>query len=81
LQNVLSVFRQFREPQQARSVNLFCTAAGVYMLIQVEVASFAVDPGRNTPVIILKEVSGERTLPVPIGPLEASAIAIESLKV
>lgn len=51
------------------------------MLIQVEVASFAVDPGRNSPLIILKEVSGVRTLPVPIGPLEASAIAIESLKV
>lgn len=51
------------------------------MLIQVEVASFAVDPGRNSPLIILKEVSGTRTLPVPIGPLEASAIAIESLKV
>jgi hypothetical protein len=51
------------------------------MLIQVEVASFAVDPGRNSPLVILKEISGSRTLPVPIGPLEASAIAIESLKV
>ena len=51
------------------------------MLIEVEIASFALDPNRNTPVIILKEVSGERTLPVPIGPLEASAIAIESLNV
>ncbi|HLV30376.1 MAG TPA: bifunctional nuclease family protein [Chitinispirillaceae bacterium] len=51
------------------------------MLIQVEVFSFAVDPARNSPVIILKETSGDRTLPVPIGPLEASAIAIESLKV
>lgn len=51
------------------------------MLVQIEIASFAVDPNRNSPVIILKEVSGKRTLPVPIGPLEASAIAIESLKV
>ncbi|MDO5576863.1 MAG: DUF151 domain-containing protein, partial [Fibrobacter sp.] len=51
------------------------------MLIQVEVVSFAVDPSRNIPVIILKETSGERTLPVAIGPLEASAIALESLKV
>jgi bifunctional DNase/RNase len=51
------------------------------MLVEVEISSFAVDPSRNTPVIILKEVSGKRTLPVPIGPLEASAIAIESLKV
>ena len=47
----------------------------------MEISSFALDPGRNTPVIILKEKSGERTLPVPIGPLEAGAIAIQSLEV
>jgi bifunctional DNase/RNase len=51
------------------------------MLIQAEITSFALDPNRNTPVIILKEVNGDRTLPVPIGPLEASAIAIESLNI
>lgn len=51
------------------------------MLIQVEIASFALDAQRNTPVIILKEVNGERTLPVAIGPLEASMIAIETLEV
>jgi uncharacterized protein len=51
------------------------------MLIKVEIASFAVDPSRNTPVIILKESNGVRSVAIPIGPLEASAIAIESLKV
>lgn len=51
------------------------------MLVQIEVASFAVDPSRNSPLVLLKECNGTRTLPVPIGPLEASAIAIESLKV
>ena len=51
------------------------------MLIKVEFASFAVDPEKNTPLIILKEMSGARALPIPIGPLEASAIAIETLKV
>jgi uncharacterized protein len=51
------------------------------MLIKVEFASFAVDPDKNTPLIILKEISGARALPIPIGPLEASAIAIETLKV
>lgn len=51
------------------------------MLIRVEFASFAVDPGKNIPLIVLKEVSGNRMLPIPIGPLEASAIAIETLKV
>jgi bifunctional DNase/RNase len=55
--------------------------SGVIMLVQVEVTSFAIDPNRNSPVLILKEVSGSRTLPVPIGPLEASTIAMESLKV
>ncbi|MBN1760870.1 MAG: bifunctional nuclease family protein [Chitinispirillaceae bacterium] len=51
------------------------------MMIQMEITSFALDTGRNTPVIILKEKSGERTLPVPVGPLEAGAIAIQSLDV
>ena len=51
------------------------------MLIQAEIASFALDPNRNTPVIVLKEMNGDRTLPVAVGPLEASAIAIESLNV
>ena len=51
------------------------------MLIPMEITSFALDPGRNTPVIILREKSGERTLPVPVGPLEAGAIAIQSLEV
>lgn len=51
------------------------------MLILVEVASFAVDQDRNAPLVILKERGGERTLPVSIGPFEASAIAIKSLNV
>jgi len=51
------------------------------MLVQVEISSFAVDPTRNTPLLILKEISGNRSLAVPIGPLEASTIAMESLKV
>jgi len=51
------------------------------MLVQVEITSFAVDPQRSIPLIILKECGGERTLAVPIGPLEASAIAMHSLEV
>jgi bifunctional DNase/RNase len=47
----------------------------------MEVVSFAVDPQRNTPVVVLKEASGERTLSVPVGPVEASAIAIRSLDI
>jgi hypothetical protein len=51
------------------------------MLIPVEIASFAVDPASGGPLVILKETGGQRTLPVAIGPYEASAIAIRSLKV
>ncbi|MBD3317635.1 MAG: bifunctional nuclease family protein [Chitinivibrionales bacterium] len=51
------------------------------MLIPVEIASFAVDAASGGPLIILKETGGVRTLPVAIGPYEASAIAIKSLKV
>jgi hypothetical protein len=51
------------------------------MLIPVEIASFAVDPSSGGPLLILMETGGERTLPVAIGPYEAGAIAIKSLKV
>ncbi|MCL2688323.1 MAG: bifunctional nuclease family protein [Chitinispirillia bacterium] len=51
------------------------------MLLQVEITSFAVDNQRGMPLIILKEYGGERTVAVPIGPLEASAIAMHSLEV
>ncbi|MDR0305489.1 MAG: bifunctional nuclease family protein [Chitinispirillales bacterium] len=51
------------------------------MLIQVEITSFAVDPNRSIPLIILRELAGNRSIAVPIGPLEASAIAMHSLQV
>jgi bifunctional DNase/RNase len=51
------------------------------MLVPVEVASFAIDPSRNTPLVILKESGGSRSIAISIGPLEASAIAIKSLDV
>ncbi len=46
-------------------------------LVQVEVASLGLDKASNTPVVILREVNGERLLPIWIGPAEASAIAME----
>lgn len=46
-------------------------------MIEVEVASLGLDKASNTPVVILKEVEGERMLPIWIGPGEASAIAME----
>jgi hypothetical protein len=53
---------------------------GVYflsMLIPVEVASFALDAGNNSPVLLLRESAGGRMLEIPIGPFEASAIALQ----
>jgi bifunctional DNase/RNase len=46
-------------------------------LVRVEVASLGLDKASNTPVVILREVDGERLLPIWIGPAEASAIAME----
>ncbi len=46
-------------------------------LVQVEVASLGLDKSSNTPVVILREVEGDRMLPIWIGPAEASAIAME----
>jgi hypothetical protein len=51
------------------------------MLVKVEFASFALDPHKNMPLIFLKESSGARMFSVTIGPLEAGAIAMETLKV
>jgi uncharacterized protein len=51
------------------------------MLVKLEFGSFAALPGKNVPVIILKEADGRRTMVLPIGPFDASAIALETLKV
>lgn len=45
------------------------------MLIEMEVASLAIDPTLNMPLVILKEKDGPKTLPIWIGLLEAGAIA------
>ena len=46
-------------------------------MIELEVASLGLDKASNTPVVILREVAGDRLLPIWIGPGEASAIAME----
>ena len=47
------------------------------MLVQVCVQSLGLDRSSNAPVLILKELKGQRALPIWIGPGEASAIAME----
>jgi bifunctional DNase/RNase len=51
------------------------------MLIPVEITSFAIEPQKCTPLIILKELGGSRSIAVPVDPAEASAIAMHSLQV
>ena len=46
------------------------------MLVEVRVQSLALDRHNNTPVVILKELGGERVLPIWIGPGEATSIAM-----
>ncbi|HUU40389.1 MAG TPA: bifunctional nuclease family protein [Desulfatiglandales bacterium] len=47
------------------------------MLKAVKISSLNMDPVTNSPIIILKEIEGEQTLPIWIGLLEATAIASE----
>lgn len=46
-------------------------------MIRLAVAHLGLDRTANAPVVVLKEVGGERVLPIWIGPGEASAIATE----
>ena len=45
------------------------------MKIKMFVHSIAIDPMLNSPVMLLKEVEGDRILPIWIGVLEATSIA------
>jgi len=51
------------------------------MKIAVEVEAIAIDPEGNSPIVILKEQGGERSLPIWIGLMEATAIATELEKI
>ena len=47
------------------------------MLKAMTISSLKIDPVANSPIIVLKEVEGEQSLPIWIGLLEATAIAGE----
>lgn len=47
------------------------------MYIPMTISGLTMDPATNSPILILKEVEGEQTLPIWIGLLEATAIASE----
>ena len=46
-------------------------------MIEMIVSGLAIDERTHTPVVLLKEKTGERMLPIWIGPSEASSIAIQ----
>ncbi len=45
--------------------------------VKMDISGLTVDPLTNSPIVILKEVDGSKTLPIWIGLLEATAIASE----
>ena len=47
------------------------------MYTRMTVSGLTVDPLTNSPIVILKEIDGDKTLPIWIGLLEATAIASE----
>ncbi len=47
------------------------------MYTPMTISGLTVDPITNSPIVILKEINGDKTLPIWIGLLEATAIASE----
>jgi len=47
------------------------------MMLLMKVSGIALDPFTNTPIVILKDDKNEKTLPIWIGFMEASSIAME----
>jgi len=47
------------------------------MFLLMKVSGIALDPFTNTPIVILKDTANEKTLPIWIGFMEASSIAME----
>ncbi len=47
------------------------------MMLLMKVSGIALDPFTNTPIVILKDDMNEKTLPIWIGFMEASSIAME----
>jgi bifunctional DNase/RNase len=45
------------------------------------ISALAVDPHTKSPIVILKEIDGERTLPIWIGIVEASVMSIVKCRI
>jgi bifunctional DNase/RNase len=63
-------------PESLKNSIVFPEAIIYYKaMVKVVVSALAIDPNSETPVIILREETGERTLSIWIGTTEATAIA------
>ncbi len=51
------------------------------MLLEVNIAGLTLDPASNTPILILKSIDGDQSIPIWIGLLEATSIASALQKV
>jgi bifunctional DNase/RNase len=47
------------------------------MLIEMSIKGLTIDPITNMPIVILKDASNQRVLPIWVGPVEANAIALQ----
>ncbi len=47
------------------------------MLIEMSIKGLMVDPARNEPIVILRDLDNQRALPIWVGPVEANAIALQ----
>ena len=51
------------------------------MEVEMKIRGLMMDPVTNMPIVVLKDVEGERVLPIWVGIYEANAIALEIEKV
>jgi len=51
------------------------------MLIEMKISGLTIDPITNTPIVILKDMTEKKAIPIWIGLFEASAIATEMEKI
>ena len=47
------------------------------MLIEMAIKGLMIDPVTNLPIIVLRDIDGERVLPIWVGAMEANAIALQ----
>jgi bifunctional DNase/RNase len=62
-------------------VQLFETILKAPIMVEMKVEGLTLDPLTNMPIIILKDLAGDKALPIWVGYFEANAIALEIEKI